>query len=216
MIVDRSADIQMAVRATLFGAVGTAGQRCTTLRRLYLHSDIYDVFLPQLLHAYKSVKVGCPFDPSTLCGPLFSEKALNVFQSTVQRAVELGGSILFGGKVLTGKIDLTGYFVSPTIISIDHSAAIVAEENFVPILYLIRVNSVDEAILMNNSVSQGLSSSLFTKDLGQIFKWTGPQGSDCGIVNVNIGTSGAEIGGAFGGEKDSGGGRAVLIRGNST
>ena len=207
MIVDRSADVSMAVRSTLFGAVGTAGQRCTTQRRLYLHEEIYDSFLQQLLKAYKSVKIGSPFDPATLCGPLHNDKAVETFRRTVQQAVAEGGSILQGGKVLD---DLPGFFVEPTVIAMDNAIgndSVVMVENFVPILYVLKVSSVEEAVELNNSVSHGLSSSLFTKDLGQIFRWSGPDGSDCGIVNVNIGTSGAEIGGAFGGEKDTGGGR---------
>ena len=207
MIVDRSADVSMAVRSTLFGAVGTAGQRCTTQRRLYLHKEIYDSFLQQLLKAYKSVKIGSPLDPATLCGPLHNDKAVETFRRTVQQAVAEGGNILHGGRVLD---NLPGFFVEPTVIAMGNAfwnSSIVMEENFVPILYVMSVDSVEEAVALNNSVSHGLSSSLFTKDIGQLFRWSGPDGSDCGIVNVNIGTSGAEIGGAFGGEKDTGGGR---------
>jgi len=206
LIVDRSADIQLAVRATVFGAVGTAGQRCTTQRRLYLHRDIYDTFLSQLLQAYESVQVGSPLDPATLCGPLHSQAAVDSFISTVQRALSQGGQLLHGGVSLEDR--LPGFFVTPTVIAMaSHSSEVVREENFVPILYVMKVDSVDQAIGLNNDVPHGLSSSLFTKDIGQMFRWSGPDGSDCGIVNVNIGTSGAEIGGAFGGEKDSGGGR---------
>lgn len=204
MIVDRSADVDLAIRATLFGAVGTAGQRCTTLRRLYLHEDIHDQVVEKLTKAYKSVKIGSPLAKDTLCGPLFNQAAVNIYSKTLQEAQEQGGKVLVGGKVLS---DRPGNFVEPTIISIDSSAQVVSHERFVPIMYVMKIKSVDEAIKLNNSVAQGLSSSLFTKDLGQIFKWTGPEGSDCGIVNVNIGTSGAEIGGAFGGEKETGGGR---------
>jgi aldehyde dehydrogenase family 7 protein A1 len=207
LIVDRSANIQLAVRATVFGAVGTAGQRCTTQRRLYLHRDIYDTFLSQLLQAYQSIQVGSPLDPATLCGPLHSQAAVDVFITTVQRALAQGGQLLHGGKSLQDR--LPGFFVSPTVIAISdpHTCEIVREENFVPILYVMKVDDINEATQLNNDVPHGLSSSLFTQDLGQMFRWSGPEGSDCGIVNVNIGTSGAEIGGAFGGEKDSGGGR---------
>lgn len=204
MIVDRSADVDLAIRATLFGAVGTAGQRCTTLRRLYLHEDIHDQVVEKLTKAYKSVKIGSPLAKDTLCGPLFNQASVNIYSKTLQEAQEQGGKVLVGGKVLS---DRPGNFVEPTIISIDSSAQVVNHERFVPIMYVMKIKDVDEAIKLNNSVAQGLSSSLFTKDLGQIFKWTGPEGSDCGIVNVNIGTSGAEIGGAFGGEKETGGGR---------
>lgn len=204
MIVDRSADLDMAVRATLFGAVGTAGQRCTTQRRLYLHKEIYDAFLAKLLPAYRTIKIGSPLDPQTLCGPVHSPAAVNLYTKTIEEAQKEGGKVLVGGKVLTS---LPGNFVEPTVVAINSGAAILKEERFVPILYVVSVDSVDQAIEYNNSVKQGLSSSLFTQDLGQMFKWVGPSGSDCGIVNVNIGTSGAEIGGAFGGEKETGGGR---------
>ena len=206
MIVDKSADLNMAVRATLFGAVGTAGQRCTTQRRVYLHADIYDEFLAKLLPAYASVKIGSPLDSTTLCGPLINQHAVNLFTTAVKNATDSTnqGKILVGGKALT---DRPGNFVQPTVIAVPTTAPIVHKEVFVPILYVMKINSVDEGIELNNSVDQGLSSSLFTQDMGQMFKWTGPSGSDCGIVNVNIGTSGAEIGGAFGGEKETGGGR---------
>jgi aldehyde dehydrogenase family 7 protein A1 len=203
-IVDKSADLNMAIRATLFGAVGTAGQRCTTLRRLYLHESIYDEFLTKLTNGYKSVKIGSPIESSTLCGPLHNRAAVDLYKQTIQELPKEGGKILFGGKVLS---EMPGNFVQPTIVEIKPGSPITMEERFIPVLYVMKVKSVDEAIHFNNGVKQGLSSSLFTKDLGQIFKWTGPSGSDCGIVNVNIGTSGAEIGGAFGGEKETGGGR---------
>lgn len=204
MIIDKSADLNMAIRATLFGAVGTCGQRCTTLRRLYLHEEIHDEFISRLVNAYRSVKIGSPLESSTLCGPLFNKPAVELYKKTIQEAKSEGGKILFGGQVLS---HLPGNFVQPTIVSIYPGASITSDERFIPVLYIMKVKSVDEGIKLNNSVKQGLSSSLFTKDLGQIFKWTGPTGSDCGIVNVNIGTSGAEIGGAFGGEKETGGGR---------
>jgi aldehyde dehydrogenase family 7 protein A1 len=204
MIVDKSADIDMAVRATLFGSVGTAGQRCTSQRRVFLHADIHDQFITKLVKAYGSVKIGSPMDSSTLCGPLFNKASVDMFRATIVEAQAQGGKLLVGGEVLDKQ---PGNFVTPAVLSIDASADILFHERFVPILYAVKVGSVEEAIAHNNSVAQGLSSSLFTQDLGQIFHWTGPAGSDCGIVNVNIGTSGAEIGGAFGGEKDTGGGR---------
>jgi aldehyde dehydrogenase family 7 protein A1 len=204
MIVDKSANLNLALRATLFGAVGTAGQRCTTLRRLYLHRSIHDDFLLQLSKAYKSIKIGSPLDKETLCGPLFNRAAVETFEKTIIEAQSQGGIVKFGGKVLS---DRPGNFVEPTIISISSAAEVVQDERFVPILYVMPFDSFDEAVTLNNSVTQGLSSALFTQDVGQIFQWSGPLGSDCGIVNVNIGTSGAEIGGAFGGEKATGGGR---------
>lgn len=213
LIVDKSADLEMAVRATLFGAVGTAGQRCTSQRRTLLHNDIYDVFVEKLINGYKSVaqRVGNPLNPDTLVGPLHNTDAVNIYQNTIKKATAQGGKILYGGEVLD---NLGGFFVQPTVIEIDpnkHQSlgdeSVMQHEAFAPILYLLRVKDVEEAIAVNNSVAHGLSSALFTKNLQHIFKWTGPHGSDCGIVNVNIGTSGAEIGGAFGGEKDTGGGR---------
>ncbi|CAH0476359.1 unnamed protein product [Peronospora belbahrii] len=182
MIVDKDADLEMALRATLFSAVGTAGQRCTSLRRLFLHENIYDNFLQRLLSAYRNWK------------SIWMELA---------RLKSRGGKILIGGK----KIEGDGHFVEPTIVSIADDAEILQKEIFAPILYALKFKTLDEAIEKNNAVPQGLSSSLFTKNQSAIFKWTGPLGSDCGIVNVNIGPSGAEIGGAFGGEKETGGGR---------
>jgi len=206
MIVDKSANIDMAVRATLFGAVGTAGQRCTSQRRVYLHKDIYDSFLAKLIPAYGTVKIGSPLDPDTLCGPIINQNAVNMYKTALETATNATnqGKVLCGGKVLT---EMPGNFVAPTVIAVPTSAPCVMKEVFVPILYVMKVDTVEEAMELNNSVDQGLSSALFTQDIGQMFDWTGPIGSDCGIVNVNIGTSGAEIGGAFGGEKETGGGR---------
>ena len=204
MIVDESANLDLAVMATLFGSVGTAGQRCTSQRRLYLHDKIYDEFMSRLLKAYASVKIGDALDSTTLCGPLHSQAAVDLFKATVAIAQSREkGVVLSGGHVLNWK----GFFVTPTIIAIPSDSVLVKEERFIPVLYVMKIHSFDEALQLNNDVDQGLSSSLFSQDLGNIFKWTGPNGSDCGIVNVNIGTSGAEIGGAFGGEKDTGGGR---------
>ena len=204
MIVDESANLDLDVMATLFGSVGTAGQRCTSQRRLYLHDKIYDEFMSRLLKAYASVKIGDALDSTTLCGPLHSQAAVDLFKATVAIAQSKEkGVVLCGGHVLNWK----GFFVTPTIIALPSDSVLVKEERFIPVLYVMKVHSFDEALQLNNGVDQGLSSSLFSQDLGNIFKWTGPNGSDCGIVNVNIGTSGAEIGGAFGGEKDTGGGR---------
>ncbi|CAK4078987.1 unnamed protein product [Aphanomyces euteiches] len=203
MIIDADADLDMALRATLFSAVGTAGQRCTTLRRIYLHEGIYDSFLPKLLTAYDQIKIGDPLDPTTLCGPLHNKAAVDKYAAGIETIKSQNGKILRGGKVLPGP----GNFVEPTLVEIDHDAPIVQTEIFAPITYVMKFSDLDEAIEKNNDVPQGLSSSLFTQNQAAIFKWTGPAGSDCGIVNVNIGPSGAEIGGAFGGEKETGGGR---------
>ena len=164
MIVDESADINMAVRATLFGAVGTAGQRCTTQRRLYLHSGIYEQFINKLIPAYQSIKIGNPLDPSILCGPLHNKAAVELFKNTIQNATNSinKGRILFGGMVLS---DRPGNYVTPTIIDMsdNNHAPITKEESFVPILYVMRVSSIEEGIDLNNAVSHGLSSSLFTQ-----------------------------------------------------
>jgi aldehyde dehydrogenase family 7 protein A1 len=203
MIVMNDANLELAHRAALFAAVGTAGQRCTTLRRLYLHEKIHDEFVAKLVKSYKSIPTGDPLNPKTLCGPLHTRAAVKGFVDGVSIAVAQGGKVLTGGKV----IDRPGNFVEPTIISIHHSAPCVKEELFAPLLYVIKFSDLDQAIAYNNDVPQGLSSSLFTTNQAAIFQWTGPNGSDCGIANVNIGPSGAEIGGAFGGEKETGGGR---------
>jgi aldehyde dehydrogenase family 7 protein A1 len=206
MIIDKSANLSMALRATLFSAVGTTGQRCTSLRRLYIHHDVFDKFIESLVAAYKTVKIGSPLDDSVLCGPLHNVKAVELFNKTIQEAVSSRGKILFGGK----QIDrLSGYFVTPTIIDMSSATSdiLMKEERFIPVLYVKEIESFSEGVILNNSVNQGLSSSLFSQDPNQIFEWINSTGSDCGIVNVNIGTSGAEIGGAFGGEKHTGGGR---------
>ncbi|KAG7402312.1 Aldehyde dehydrogenase 7 member B4 [Phytophthora boehmeriae] len=203
MIVDKDADLEMALRATLFSAVGTAGQRCTSLRRLFLHEDIHDEFLKRLVSAYQNVKIGDPLEDGTLCGPLHNTQAVKNYLDGIEKIKKQGGKILIGGNKIKGE----GHFVEPTIATIAHDADIVQTEIFAPILYAMKFKTLDEAIEKNNSVPQGLSSSLFTKNQSAIFKWTGALGSDCGIVNINIGPSGAEIGGAFGGEKETGGGR---------
>eukprot|EP00123_Amoebidium_parasiticum_P000589 comp11434_c0_seq1/m.5846 comp11434_c0_seq1/g.5846 ORF comp11434_c0_seq1/g.5846 comp11434_c0_seq1/m.5846 type:complete len:541 (-) comp11434_c0_seq1:88-1710(-) len=203
IIVHEDADIELCVRACLFAAAGTAGQRCTTTRRLILHESIHDEFLERLVAAYGQIKIGDPLRDGVLCGPLHTKAAVEVFRQGIEDAKAQGGKILCGGKVLEGP----GNFVQPTIISIGHNAKCVQHEKFVPILYASKFKTIEEAITINNSVAQGLSSSLFTTNPSHIFKWLGPEGSDCGIVNVNIPTNGAEIGGAFGGEKETGGGR---------
>jgi len=206
ILVDESADVDLVVRASVFACAGTAGQRCTTTRRLILHTKVYDEIVQRLKKAYEQLlpRLGDPLDSGVLYGPLHNQVAVDNYKATLAEAVALGGKIEFGGKVL----DRPGFFVEPTIVTgLNASDSVVTRETFAPILYILKCHNVDEAIAMNNAVDQGLSSSLFTQNLGDIFKWLGPKGSDCGIVNINIPTSGAEIGGAFGGEKHTGGGR---------
>jgi aldehyde dehydrogenase family 7 protein A1 len=197
------ADLDLTVRAVLFAAVGTAGQRCTTTRRLLLHEKIHDDFLNRLTKAYQQVKIGNPLDDGVICGPLHTKAAVQQYIKGIEAVKEHGGKVLIGGSVLEGE----GNFVQPTITSVsaDHPSA--QHELFVPILHTIKFSTLEEAIDINNNVVQGLSSSLFTSNPTNMFVWTGANGSDCGIVNVNIPTNGAEIGGAFGGEKETGGGR---------
>ncbi|XP_064461408.1 alpha-aminoadipic semialdehyde dehydrogenase-like [Ornithodoros turicata] len=204
IIVDRDADVDVVVRAALFACVGTAGQRCTTTRRIIVHHELYDDLLSKLKKAYTQVRIGDPLESSTLCGPLHTPRAVEEYLEAVEEAKKLGGKVEHGGK----RVDGPGNFVEPTIVTgLPHDAAVVHRETFAPIVYVLKCNDLDEAIKWNNEVEQGLSSSLFTQNIGNVFKWVGPKGSDCGIVNVNIPTSGAEIGGAFGGEKHTGGGR---------
>jgi aldehyde dehydrogenase family 7 protein A1 len=203
IIVMDDADIGLAVRSILFAAVGTAGQRCTTCRRLFLHESIYQNVLDQLIGVYKQVKVGDPLEKGVLVGPLHTLVSRENFEKGISIIKSQGGKILLGGSVL----ESDGNFVQPTIVEISPSAAVVKEELFGPVLYVMKFQTLEEAIELNNSVPQGLSSSIFTQNPANIFRWIGPNGSDCGIVNVNIPTNGAEIGGAFGGEKATGGGR---------
>lgn len=202
-IITPSANLDLALRAVLFAAVGTAGQRCTTLRRLFLHQSIAQDFTERLVNAYRSVRIGDPLDESTLMGPLISSQAVDAMMMTLQLAKDQGGSILTGGE----RINRPGYFVEPTIVRATHDMPVVHQETFAPILYLMSYESLDDAIEWNNEVPQGLSSSIFTDSVIDSEAFLSPAGSDCGIANVNIGTSGAEIGGAFGGEKETGGGR---------
>jgi len=207
IIVDESADLKLAIPAIVFGAVGTAGQRCTTTRRLFVHESRYDEVLNQLIAAYRQVenKIGDPTDPANLMGPLNSQSAVDEYLDAIARAKAAGGNIETGGKALT---DRPGFFVLPTMITgLPNDAEVVQHETFAPILYVMPYRDLDDAIAMQNAVPQGLSSSIFTTRLQHAEIFLSAQGSDCGIANVNIGTSGAEIGGAFGGEKDTGGGR---------
>nr|XP_033784878.1 alpha-aminoadipic semialdehyde dehydrogenase [Geotrypetes seraphini] len=204
IIVFEDADLSLVTPSVLFAAVGTAGQRCTTARRLFLHERIHDDIVGKLASAYAQVRVGDPWHSDTLYGPLHTKKAVQMFLDAVAQAKKEGGKVIYGGKV----IERPGNYVEPTIVTgLPHNSPIVHTETFAPILYVLKFKSEEEVFAWNNEVKQGLSSSVFTKDLGRIFRWLGPKGSDCGIVNVNIPTSGAEIGGAFGGEKHTGGGR---------
>ena len=203
MIVDETADLKLAIPAIVFGAVGTAGQRCTSTRRVFVHESIIDQVQEQLVKAYGQVRIGDPLDENTLMGPLTDQASVDRFQSALQAAKEAGGEVLCGGK----QLDQDGYFVEPAIVRAENHWDIVQTETFAPILYLMSFSDLDEAIEMQNNVGQGLSSAIFTLNLRNAEKFLSAAGSDCGIANVNIGTSGAEIGGAFGGEKETGGGR---------
>ena len=203
VIVDETADLDLAVRAIVFGAVGTAGQRCTTTRRLIAHADIYDELCGRLASAYRNVRIGDPLHPHTLMGPLIDAPAVERYRAVIEELKALGADILYGGNVLPGP----GHFVEPTLVRAQPDWGVVQRETFAPILYAMRYRSMDEAIAINNGVSQGLSSALFTRNLRYAEHFLSALGSDCGIANVNVSTSGAEIGGAFGGEKETGGGR---------
>ena len=203
MIIDETADMKLAIPAVVFGAVGTAGQRCTSTRRLFLHESIADSVIETLVKAYGQVRIGDPLDQSTLMGPLTDEHAVKRFEDAVARAKAAGGEVLVGGERIEGD----GYFVQPTIIRAENHWDIVQEETFAPILYVMTYKRLEDAVTMHNDVRQGLSSAIFTTDMRNAEYFLSHRGSDCGIANVNIGTSGAEIGGAFGGEKETGGGR---------
>jgi aldehyde dehydrogenase (NAD+) len=203
VIVMDDADLDLAVRATLFSAVGTSGQRCTTLRRLITHRAVADKMVSRLVEAYGQVVIGDPLDEGTLMGPLVSERAIEQMLAAIEIAQEQGGEVVAGGH----RLDRDGYFVEPTIVKVPQDASITQDETFAPILWVIEFDTLDEAISIQNGVTQGLSSAIFTESLKNAERFLSTTGSDCGIANVNIGTSGAEIGGAFGGEKETGGGR---------
>ncbi len=203
IIVDDTADLKLVIPAVVFGAAGTAGQRCTTTRRLIVHEHIVDDLAGRLVHAYSQIRIGDPLAGGTLMGPLCSEDAVKRYRAAISTIKKAGGRILYGGKVL----NRPGYFVEPTLVRADNAWGIVKTETFAPILYIMSYHTLEEAIRMHNDVPQGLSSAIFTTNLKHAEHFLSAAGSDCGIANVNIGTSGAEIGGAFGGEKDTGGGR---------
>jgi aldehyde dehydrogenase (NAD+) len=203
VIVMDDADLDLVVRATLFSAVGTAGQRCTSLRRLLVHSAISDKVVDRLAEAYRQVKIGDPSESGTLMGPVVSEGAIEQMMTALDIGREQGARIVTGGN----RIDRPGFFVEPTIAVVPAEATITQQETFAPILWVIEFDTLDEAIQIQNGVTQGLSSAIFTESMRNAERFLSDMGSDCGIANVNIGTSGAEIGGAFGGEKETGGGR---------
>lgn len=203
VILDESADLKTALPALVFAAVGTAGQRCTTLRRLIVHESIYSKTVELLKNAYGQIKIGDPADSNNHVGPLIDNGAVELYKQAIEQVKQHNGKIVFGGNPIAG----TGNFVEPTIVEANPDWAIVSEETFAPILYVMKFKTIDEAIAMNNKVVHGLSSAIFTLNMRHMEQFLSAHGSDCGIANVNIGTSGAEIGGAFGGEKETGGGR---------
>lgn len=207
IILSEYANLDLAIRAVLFGAVGTAGQRCTTTRRLIMHSSVYDTFKATLVKAYGQLTIGDPLDPKNLVGPLIDKAAVDAYLKAIEKAKAEGGNVLCGNAVLAGPGYESGCYVKPTIIEAENHFEIVQHETFAPILYLMKYETIEEAIALQNGVKQGLSSSVFTDNLQEAELFLSAAGSDCGIANVNIGTSGAEIGGAFGGEKETGGGR---------
>lgn len=208
IIVTPHADLEIATRAVVFGAVGTAGQRCTTTRRLIVHEQVYEEMKRRLVKIYSDLPIGNPLDEKTLVGPLIDKEAVKSFVHAIEEVQKEGGKLIVGGSVMEGKGFESGNYVSPAIVEAENSYRIVQEETFAPILYLIKYRGeVNEAIKIQNGVKQGLSSAIFSNNISETETFLSHWGSDCGIANVNIGTSGAEIGGAFGGEKETGGGR---------
>ncbi|HYH56862.1 MAG TPA: aldehyde dehydrogenase family protein, partial [Anseongella sp.] len=207
IIITENADLEMALAGSLFGAVGTAGQRCTSTRRLIIQESIYETFKARLAKAYSQLKIGNPLDERNHVGPLIDKEAVKGYLAAIDKARAEGGKVLVEGGLLSGEGFESGCYVKPCVIEAEKDFEIVREETFAPVLYLLKYGSLNEAIAIQNGVPQGLSSAIMTTDLREAEQYLSATGSDCGIANVNIGTSGAEIGGAFGGEKDSGGGR---------
>ncbi len=207
VVVTQSADLHLALRALLFGAVGTAGQRCTTTRRLIVHESVKEPLVQSLAAAYSQVRIGNPLHPDTLMGPLIDADAVNAMDATLKEIEVLGGRILYGGQPLAGPNYPGGFYVTPCLVEAKNEWPVVQRETFAPILYILSYHELEEAITLHNAVPQGLSSAIFSANLSETEKFLSVLGSDCGIANVNVGTSGAEIGGAFGGEKETGGGR---------
>jgi aldehyde dehydrogenase (NAD+) len=206
-IVSDSADLDLAVRGIVFSAAGTAGQRCTSLRRLIVHRSVAAELTERIAAAYRQLPIGSPTDAGTLVGPLIHEAAFGAFELALEKAQADGGTIVVGGHRVLAEATPGAYYVEPTIVTMPHQSSVVHDETFAPILYVLTYDTLDEAIELNNAVPQGLSSAIFTTDQREAELFMSTAGSDCGIANVNIGTSGAEIGGAFGGEKETGGGR---------
>lgn len=204
IVVMEDASLDLALPAVVFASIGTSGQRCTSIRRLMIHESLYDTFIQRLVKVVQTVKIGDPLNTEIFMGPLHTAAAVKEYEEGLVEIVKQGGKVLYGGKRVP---DLAGNFVFPTIVETPRDAAIIKTELFVPILHVMKFSTFEDAVELNNSVPQGLSSSIFTNNQKYIFRWTGAAGSDCGLVNVNVGTSGAEIGGAFGGEKETGGGR---------
>jgi len=207
IIVTENANLEIAIPAIVFGAMGTAGQRCTTTRRLILHTSLYEKVKKELVKAYKQLRIGSPLDENNHMGPLIDEDAVLQYERAIESVVAEGGKLIAGGKRVKPKGFENGHYVEPAMVEANNHYNTVQKETFAPILYIMKYSELDEAIAMQNDVKQGLSSAIFTQDLGEAEHFLSCQGSDCGIANVNIGTSGAEIGGAFGGEKETGGGR---------
>jgi aldehyde dehydrogenase (NAD+) len=209
VIISQHANLEMTLQSVVFGAVGTCGQRCTTTRRLIIHESVYDEVKKRLVAAYKNIsnRIGNPLDKKTLVGPLVDEIAVNNFVHAIEEVQKEGGKLIYGGTRLSGEKFPSPNYVVPAIVEAENHFNMVQEETFAPIVYLIKYNTIEDAIALNNQVPQGLSSCIFTENLVEAEKFLSETGSDCGIANVNLGTSGAEIGGAFGGEKDTGGGR---------
>lgn len=207
MVVTPSADLEMAVRAILFGAVGTSGQRCTSLRRLIVHEDVYAKLIPSLQKAYGAIRLGNPLENGTLNGPLIDKASFDAFEAALKQAQVEGGKILTGGVRATDGVPAGGYYVKPALVEMSSQSSVVKAETFAPILYVMKYKTMEDAIALQNDVPQGLSSCIFTLNVREAETFLSATGSDCGIANVNIGPSGAEIGGAFGGEKETGGGR---------
>ncbi len=207
IIITKEADIDIALIGAVFGAVGTAGQRCTSTRRLIIHEKIYTKFKEKLINAYKQLKIGDPFLEKNHVGPLIDKDAVKMYLNAIEKCKAEGGNFIVEGGVLKGKGYESGCYVKPCIAEVKHDLKIVFEETFAPVLYLMKYKTLDEAIAIQNEVPQGLSSAIMTNNLREAEQFLAQAGSDCGIANVNIGTSGAEIGGAFGGEKETGGGR---------
>jgi len=207
IIVTPNADMELVLTGAVFGAVGTCGQRCTSTRRLIVHEDVYDTVKQNLVSAYGQLRIGDPLDQNNHVGPLIDKDAVEMYQNAIAQAKEEGANFIVEGGVLEGEGYESGCYVKPCIAEASNEYQIVQHETFAPILYLMKYSTIEEAIAMQNGVPQGLSSAIMTNNMREAERFLSPEGSDCGIANVNIGTSGAEIGGAFGGEKETGGGR---------